>query len=313
MQTQSGAIVSKLLTNISNGYVPEGYISELILPPVNVAQTTGKIGKYTNNHLRIVNAVHQGKGPYRQLEALTVSSDTYSIEDHGLHDIITENDRRNFEAPFDARRDTMMALSTALWLGKENALATSLTDPTVITQGQTLSGNSQYNNLDHADSTPIEDAITAHGTIEDAIGMPANTAIMSPKVARNLRYHQALLDKLGYKEDRPGGLSFEELARALEVDRVLVGRAMKNTAAEGQADSLSHVWGKDLIYARIEQPGLMQKTLGFEIRKSGTQPRQVFTYKPTMPVNSDGVIVTDNYDQLILNAECAYLIQDAVA
>lgn len=313
MQSQTGAIVSKLLTGVSNGYVPTGYIAEQVLPPIQVAQTTGKIGKYTNNHLRIVNTVHQGKGPYRQLESVTVSSDTYSIEDHGLHDIVTENDMRNYELPFDAERDTAMALTVALALGKEYALASSLTNPSVITNGTTLSGTAQYNNLEHADAQPLQDKLAADAAIESATGLPSNTAIMSPKVFRALRFNRQLLKFLGYTEMRPNGLNAQELANALEVDRVLVGSAQYNTAKEGQSDSMAYVWGSDLIYARIEAPGLMQKTLGFEVRKSGTSPRQVYRFNPTMPVNSRGVIVTDNYDQLILNPTAAYLIQDAIA
>ena len=312
MQTQDGAIVSKLLTNVSNGYIPFGYISEEILPPIHVAQTTGKIGKYTNNHLRIVNTIHKGKGDYRQLESITVDSDNYDIEDHGLFDIITENDMRNFEAPFDAERDTTMALTTALWLCKEDARATTLTDGAVITNGVTLSGNSQYDEIEHADSTPLQDKLVADASIEDNIGVPSNVAIMNPKVFRALRFNRQLLSYLGFTRARPNGMTGDELARALELDRILVGHAMKNTAEEGQADSLSFVWPNDVIYARIEKPGLMQKTLGFEIRKSGTKPRQVHKFKPTMPVKSRGIIVTDNYDQILLNTDAAYLIQDAI-
>ena len=61
MKTQSGALVEKLLTNVSNQLIPEGYISELILPVLNVVQTTGLIGKYSNDHLRIIDTTVGGK------------------------------------------------------------------------------------------------------------------------------------------------------------------------------------------------------------------------------------------------------------
>jgi len=313
MQTQSGAIVSKLLTTASNGYFPTGFIAEKILPAVYVPQTTGLIGKYSNNHLRIVNTVHTGKGVYRRLEAVTVSSDTYSIEDHGLEDIITENDMRNFESPYDAEVDSTISLSLAHMISKEYALASTLQNPSIITQGVTLSGTAQYNNLDHADSDPLGDKIAADNAIEAAVGGPSNTAIMSMRTFRYLSRHKQILGALGFTATPPMGLSVAQLATVLQVDQVLVSDASYNSAKEGQADVLANIWGKDVIYARIFAPALRQKTLGYEMRKSGTSPRQVYTYMPTMPVNSRGVIVTDNYDQLILNAECAYLIQDAVA
>jgi hypothetical protein len=313
MQTTSGAIVSKLLTTASNGYFPKGFIAEEILPAVYVPQTTGKIGKYSNNHLRIVNTVHEGKGPYRQLEAITVSSDTYDIENHGLYDIITDKDMRNYEAPFDAEMDTTLALTLAHLIGKEYGLASALTNPSVITQGTTLSGDAQYNNIDHADSDPLVDKIVADNAIEAVCGAPSNTAIMSSKVFRYLSRHKKILGALGFTQYPPMGISKEQLATVLQVEKVLVGSAMYNSAKEGQADSLVSIWGKDLIYARIIDPQLREKTLGYEMRLTGTAARAVYKYNPVQPVNSKGVIVTDNYDQLILNATCAYLIQDAIA
>lgn len=313
MQTQQGAIVSKLLTNVSNGYFPTGFICEEILPAYPVAQTTGKVGKYSNNHLRIVNTLHTGKGPYRQLESITVSSDNYEIEDHGLHDIITDNDMRNFETPFDAEQDSTLALTLAHFIAKEYGLASVLQNASIITQGTTLSGNAQYSELGHDDSDPIGDKIVADNAIEAATGGPSNTAIMSMKTFRYLARHKKIIGALGFTATPPMGLSKEQVAQVLQVDRVLVSDAMYNAAKEGQADNLTPIWGKHIIYARIFKPELRQKTLGFEFRKSGTSPREVYKYTPTMPVKSRGVIVTDNYDQMILNAGCAYLIQSAIA
>ena len=60
---QESAIVDKLLSGVSNGYMPEGFIAEQILTPLTVAETTGKIGKYGNSHLRILsNTKIVGKG-----------------------------------------------------------------------------------------------------------------------------------------------------------------------------------------------------------------------------------------------------------
>ncbi len=315
MRTQDGAVVNKLLTNISNGYFPgvEDFIAEQILPAVQVAQTTGLVGKYSNNHLRIVNTVHKGKGDYQMLESITTTSDTYNIENHGIHDIVTEDDIRNFEKPFDAEIDTTMALVQAQLLAKENGLATTLRSTSIITQNTTLSGNAQYNNIHHADSHPIENKLVASAAIRDATGKKPNTLIASEEVIDYLSVHDELMDNLGFKFNRKGGMTHQELAMALGVKQILVGKAMYNSSKEGQADSLTSIWGNDLIYAYIAKPELRQKTLGFEFRKSRTSPREVARYTPNMPLRSKGIIVADNYDQNLLNVECAYLIKDAIA
>lgn len=311
--SQNVAITDKFLSGASNMLVPTGFIAESILPAVSVKETTGKVANYGNGHLRIENTVHTGEGPYARVDSITRGSDAYDIEDHGLQGTITDNDFRNVEDPYDARLDETLALTTHLALGKEKALADALQDPAIITQGATLTGNAQYNNRTHADSDPIGDMQTARDTVLDSTGTLINTAIMSTKVYNALRFHETLISSLGFTDQRPGALSRQELAQALELDNIFVGNAIYNSAKQGQTAVLANVWAKDLIYATIGLPALRQKVLGWEIRKSGTTPRQVVRQKNFTPVGSEEVAVTDNYDQLLLNATCAYLVQDVIA
>ena len=312
MSTQQGAIVDKLLTNVSNKIVPKGYISEMILPQLNVVQYSGLIGNYGNDHLRIVNTVSGGKQGYPMVESDVRSSTGYYVETHGLKDIITKRDFANVEKPFDARRDVTAKLTTHLWLGKEFSLAQSLTDPAVITNGVTLSGTSQYN--DYTNSDPIGDSNDAFDSIYNATGTEPDTLIMSRATFRTLKYHPKILDALGYKEQRPGGLSEQELADALDIDRVLVGRAVYNAGKQGLADNIQPVWPKDMIYcvapARAE---LEQISLGYRVQISGQSPRQVMREAQNEPMGSEKVIIEDEYDQVLVNTDAAYLIQDAIA
>lgn len=315
---QSRAIVDKLLTTVSNGLFLQAsdFIAEKVLPPVQVAQRSGKYGNYGTDHLRIVNTAHVGKGGYLEIDPITRGSDTYYVEEHALKSTITAEDFANVEQPYDEREDRTIGLTHLLALAKEKALADTLTDASVITQGATLSGNARYNNLSHADSDPLGDSLTAKGTIKDACGRKPNAIAMDEKVADALRVHAQLLDALGYKDSRPGGLTDEELARALDVDMVLVGKSVYESANKGQTSSISPVWGKGMVYFRttdnMATPAKREKILGVEIRQNGTAPRQVFRYNPDEPIGSEVIITQDMYDQLLLNAECAYLLQTVI-
>lgn len=314
--TQTRAIVDKLLTNVSNGLFQENarYISEMILPPVGVVQRSGRYGNYGNEHLRIVNTAHVGKGGYLEIDPIVRSSDLYFVEEHALKSVITAEDFDNVEQPFDEREDRTEGLTSLLWLAKEKALADTLMDPAIITQGSTLVGNAQYNNISLADSSPLEDGLTAKSTIKSASGFKPNAVAMSEGVADALRVHAQLLDALGFKESRPGGLSDQELARALDVDMVFIGKSVFNSSVKGQADNLTDVWAKDMIYlVTATQATKRQKILGVEIRLNNAAPRQVFRFSQDEPIGSEKIIVQDHYDQLILNTECAFLIQDAIA
>lgn len=309
---QLKALVDKLLTNVSNAYVPEGYISEQILPVLNVVQSTGKIGKYGNDHLRVVPTIMGGRGGAKRLDVVTRSSNIYSVESHGLEDIVTKEDYRNVEQPFDAEKDSVLTLTTVLWLGKEKALADSLRSTSVITQTATLSGTSQWN--DYTNSDPIGNAVTAKNTIRNACGKAPDTMIADWQVAETLRYHPKILRNLGYADNRAGSLTNDELAKALGMRRFLVADVVYNTAKEGQADALSPLWGKDVIFAVCpDAPSKMQKSLGYRVQIAGQGARKVFKEPTFNPPDAMKILVQDEYDMVLVETACAYLYKTAIA
>lgn len=309
--TQIKAIVDKLLTNVSNQLVPEGYISELLLPELPVVQTTGLIGKYSNDHLRIIDTTVGGKGMYPMVDTVVRSSSSYKLVDHALKELLGEDDFDNVEKPFDAEQDSVVALTTHLWLEKEKGLADAMAGGT-ITQGVTLAGGDQWSA--YSTSNPLEDLRDGRKGVRGGCGMKANVAFMDEDVADTLRFHPQLLDNLGFKDNRPGGLQDSELAKALKVDKVLVAEVVYNSSLQPAADSLAPVWGKHFWYAHIPQTAARrQQSLGYRVQKAGQKPRQVFKSYPDEPVNSTKIIVKDKYQQVITNANCAYRITNAIA
>jgi len=148
--TLNKPLVSKLLTNLSNKITPENYISEQILPMVRVKNAQGKLGSYGTSHLRIENTITSGKNQYPEVQTVTYTTQQYDIVKHGLKDYITEEDKENVEAPFDSlESDKVDELTTKLWLGKEKSLADSLFNPSIMTNGLTLSGSAQFNLMFH--------------------------------------------------------------------------------------------------------------------------------------------------------------------
>jgi hypothetical protein len=310
--SQLKAIVDKLLTGVSSAYVPKGFICEEVLPTVQYKQYSGLLGKYGTNHLRIENSIKGGRGKYRQVETRVYSTTSFLIEGHGLEGFVSKEDYANVEEPFDAERDEVMGISTMLWLEKEKTLADALLSTGVLTQNTTLAGTAQFN--DYANSDPLGVFSTARGTILNATGLMPNIAIMDVQVWNVLRFHPQMLDALGYKWQRPGGLAQDEMARAMGVDKVLFGSARYESAKEGQTSSLAAVWGKGIVFAVApEKPEIMQKSVGYLVRPIGSQPRKVYKQANFNPPGSTAVLVEDEYDMLISDAACGYLVDAAIA
>lgn len=306
------ALVDMLLTNVATGYFPDEMISEDILPEVKADHTTGKIGKFGTSHLRIVNTTIAGKGKYRQIEGVARDADSFHIIGHGLGDLVTREDYANVIDPFKAEADSVLVLQTLLWLEKEKALADALGNTGTLTQNTTLTGSNQYN--DYLNSDPIGDFNVARQAVYDGCGVTANTAIMSYSVFNKLRFHPEMLVALGYRYDRPGALTEQELCAALEVQKLLIGKAKYNSAQEGQTSVLSDVWGKNIVFAVCpDNPAVPQVALGYTVRLNGADPRKVYKQPVFNPTGATEILVEDRYDQNLLNTKAAYLIKNAVA
>lgn len=309
---QISAIVDKLLTNASSMLVPDGYISESIFPFVAVAQYTGKLAKYSHNHLRIESSVTGGRGKYRRVEPIVRSNTSYSVDGHGLEGLVTKRDYANVELPYDAEKDEVIGLSTHLWNEKEYVLATALSATGTITQNTTLSGTSQFSDYDNSD--PLAKFSVARAAVKDGCGKAPDTVWMDYRVKNYLRYHPQLLDLLGFKFNKPGGLGDVELAQALDVKRVLIADADYNSANEGQTDVLAAIWGKHLWFGVCpEKAQVRQVSAGYRIGMVGGSPRKVYKSAVDNPPGSTAIIVEDEYDFLLSNVGAIYLIKDAVA
>jgi len=203
--SQMKAIVDKLLSNVSNAYIPTGYISEAALPTLSVKQKTGKIGKYGNNHIRLVNAKMGGRGQARRFEPIIRDSDLYSIESHGLEGMVTEDDFDNVEEPFDAESDETTGLTSTLWTAKEHAFSSVVTDPGTITQNvDIVTATDKF--TDYTNSKPLDVFRDAQNAVLDGCGTMPNRAIISQKMLNVLKYHPAILRTLGYSDNRAGTL-----------------------------------------------------------------------------------------------------------
>jgi len=306
------AIVDKLLTGVSSAYIPEGFISESLFPVVDSVEKTGKLAKYGTDHLRVEQTIIGGGGEYPRVKTQVRTQASYSIEGHGLEGLVTEDDYSNVQKPYDAEKDETLGLTTSIMVGKEKGLADTLGDTAILTQNTTLTGTSQWN--DYANSDPVDDLLTGRAAVKDGCGFPPDVAVMSWEVFQQLRYHPQLLDSLGFKDNRPGGLKFEELAGVLEVQRVLIGMASYESAKRNQTSSLAAIWGKNIILMKMPAKAMKYQTsLGYLFKMAGRKQRRVTKWNVNNPPNSKAILVDDHYDYCITNAKAGYLIKDVIA
>lgn len=302
--------VDMLLTDASSAYIPQGHISEQVLPQVKVAQKTGLLGKYGSNHLRIETSIIGGEGKYRRVKPILRQTQAYNVEGHGLEGLVTKDDYGNVLKPFDAERDETMGITSILWLEKEKILADALGDTAILTQNVTLSGTSQLS--DYTNSDPLGVFSTARQTVKSNSGVAPDTAVLSWEVWNKLIYHPKLLALFNYVE--AGKLSNQALADIMGVQRVLIGSVNYNSAKEGQTDSLAPVWGKNIIFGVMPQKAEpYQVSLGYMVAMNDGSPRKVYKEPTFNPAGGMKILVEDEYQFFLSNATAGYLVKNAVA
>ena len=108
-----------------------------------------------------------------------------------------------------------------------------------------------------------------------------------------------------------GVITADLLARVFQLEKVLIGEAGKNTAVDGQTDSLSYVWGKHAVIAYVApKMGIKTLTAGLTF-VYGTR-----TVKRWRDEDREGTYVRvggDNYIQKIVAVGALYLVKNAVA
>lgn len=306
---QTTAIIDVPLTNVSNMMKPSGLICEELLTPLKVKLASGILGKYGTSHMKLVDSriVGRGAAPRVQLIERDVSQ-TYKMESHGLEGLVTADDYRNVEKPFNAEKDETEALSLNLLLAKEVGLAKALAN---VANGVTLSGPDKFSDLQNSDPIGVSD--DAVKSIVQKSGKRPNLCIMDTLVFLALRRHPAIFERLGFKYNQAGNLSEANVAEALGVSEIKVAEGFYDSAKRGQPASLARIWGAHLWWAYIEKsPQPYQTTGGYYLTYEGKVARGVSKEPTFNPQGGMKVLVTDDYCMLISDENCFYCAKTVI-
>ena len=121
----------------------------------------------------------------------------------------------------------------------------------------------QMNDTDNSD--PLEVFMDARLAAKKLTLKMPNVALMGEQVYQKLRIHPQLTNLYRNpqgNEQVPTKLNEQMLAVALDLDKIIVGKAMYNTAAPGATANLDWVFGKDCLVAYVGAPGLLTQMAG---------------------------------------------------
>ncbi len=296
---------SPILSNLAVAYENDKYVAEQVLPVIQSSTRTGKYFKFDKGKFRRENTLRGMGSKTSEVGHLVSQPSTYTILEHALKEPVPDEMVEQAPEPLRPMEDATENVTEKLLVEKEYDLADYMIN--TLSADVTLSGTDQWS--DFANSDPIGDVKDGKQDIHSSIFKDPNVLLLGKQTYDELVDHPDVIDRIKYSQF--GVTTTELLARLFDVERVIIGGAGYNSAAEGASDSMSYIWGKNAWLLYVE-PNPSPRALSFGWHFQLKTPRRVDRWYDT-DRKSTYVRVTDSYTREFVSTDCAYFIADAVA
>lgn len=250
----------QLLTTISVRRTPGKMIAEALFPLVPLDNRSGKIPIFGCENLTPQDDL-RAPGTPAKVAKTSVTDTPYYIEGHALQDGVPREYQTDVGPTWDLLRSKTTSLTDKVRLNREVALVAAL----VAGMTSTSLAAQTATPWDNDDNDPIAliktqiDACQLRGYGRPnvfAISRPVWTAIQGNAYVQGRITGAPNLPSVRVKP--------AEFAELLELDEVIIGEAVKNTAIQGQTMTGGWVWGEyALLAVRPQTPGPETPALGY--------------------------------------------------
>jgi hypothetical protein len=249
---------------LSHAYLQDAdnYIADKLFPVVPVRKQSARIPKYTKADWFMDDAALRAPGTESAGTGYTVNtSDTYFCDNYAVHKDVADEVRENTDMPYDPDLEATMLVTDKLLLRREVAMAaTAIAASVWSAQADKDLAATPWD--DYGISDPISDLETAKDAIHSGTSREANTLVMGRQVWSKLRHHPDFIERIKYTQK--GVLTTDIVGSIVEIPRILVAKAIRNTADKGQTASMSYIVGKVALLAHVTpRPALMVPSCGY--------------------------------------------------
>lgn len=278
--------VDAQLTNVSVRYQNDMYIGLELMPWVPVVKESDKFVLYSKDNIKTPQTLRANRAEANVAEYAILGRDTYSCNEHALKDYVSDRDRAQADDPLDPELDVTLELTDLLRLGHEVEVATQVTTAANYDTGHsvTLTGVDQWS--DFSNSDPLDDIRVAMTKVLSVTAKNPNVLWMGHQVWDKLIDHPDIVARTKFIGKDP---TLGRVAMIFGVEKIIVGRAIKDVAPTGVIGTPGFVWGKDagVMYV-TPRPGIRVMSYGYTF---GARPFQVAKYN--VPSRGKGTVAVE--------------------
>lgn len=268
------------LSAMSVQYANEEYIGEQLMPIVQVAKKSDVYYIY-DKRARLAYP-DDALGERAQANEISDSRSTasYLCKVYGYENFLDAETLENQDAPLNEMMDLVEAILEGLAFRRELRIASALT--TSANYGSNTAAISAGNRWDTASGgTIIKNIQDAVKNVWMGRGQTELVAFTSYDVYLAMSRNPAILDLFKYNGSSPGLATPDMIAKFFGLSRLLVGKARKDTANEGQSASYSRVWSDVFGVLRVAaRPSIRTAAFGYTLRHGVQSSTQWFDQRP---------------------------------
>lgn len=223
----------------------DGYLAHRMFKPLTVQKRVGAIPSLLVTNDQVLNVLHSPKMPFARIVS-SLGEKTYACQEDGLEEQISKEDY-DILGEDGAEAAVTRNLIHAILRARDNTIASSIFSATGESTfaGQVTTASATW---DNASGDPYKDIADATEKIVRRVGSDRLTLAIGYgayiKLCKNAKVQSAFRAIAGYT-DKKAGTSFfippEQLAAIFNLQEVIVGKGVANTAIEGQAASRSFI------------------------------------------------------------------------
>lgn len=232
------------------------YIGLRVFPALGVANmTTSEFLKVVVEEMlkKVENTERAPRATYKR-DGFEFTKDSYALADHGVEEIVDDELIQRYGDVISAEQVASSRAVNRLLTALENEIASTVFTSTWSHKTAVSSGAWSV----HSTSKPIDDIHNAIEECEDRIGTRPNTLIMSHKAWRHLTATAQVLDRLDTgSNSNPSLISHDGVKELFNIEEILIGQGVKNTADQGQPASMGRFWDTTMaMVAHINNDGM---------------------------------------------------------
>lgn len=257
--------INRAISNVAIRYSNQQFIAGRVAPVVPVAKRSDKYFKFGRAAwFRDAASVNRRPGARAPRGGYPLSDETYDCKEMAFAHPIPDQIFENADDPLKPYENGMDFCMQMVMLRLERLAAANLFVSSTWNSGTDHTVTYYWN--DYVNSDPAADVATGKEAILKATGFDANRLLIGVEVFNDLRLHPDALDR--FKHTQVGVLNEAQIAQWLDVQEVVVGRSVYETAEEDATSSPSFVWGKNALLSYVPaNPAIDVPAAAYTFRK----------------------------------------------